>query len=304
MSSSKECCHGVVYLPRHRVVGGSRPRKVSAVAGDADIGWRAGLSLRFARRGERTVPVHRAHYGPLRVQRAFHPEASVCHSYILHPPGGVVGGDCLETEVAVSDGAHALITTPGASKFYRSAGPCARQHQSLRVAEGGALEWLPQEQIVFDGADVSSTLDVVLEKGARFIGWDVLCLGRPAAAAAFHTGCFDARLSVSRDAHPVLHERSRYAGGSELVNAPWGLGGADTVAVMVASGAGDSDVSAVREQLGDAANAGVTRLDDLLVLRWLGHGAERAFATLRPVWRTLRPRLLDLPACEPRIWRT
>ncbi len=238
------------------------------------------------------------------MQRAFYPEASVCHSYVLHPPGGVVGGDRLDTDVSVSGRAHALLTTPGASKFYRSAGPCARQCQALRVAAGGVLEWLPQEQIVFDGADVSSTLEVVLENGASFIGWDVLCLGRPAAAAAFDTGCFDARLSVSREAHPVLHERNRYAGGSELLSAPWGLGGADTVAVMVASGAGDAEVRAVRKQLGDAANVGVTRLDDLLVLRWLGHGAERAFATLRPVWRMLRPRLLGLPPCEPRIWRT
>ncbi|MDZ7811306.1 MAG: urease accessory protein UreD [Arhodomonas sp.] len=182
-------------------------------------GWRASLELGFGPLGGRTVPTHRRHSGPLRVQKAFHPEPGVCHSYILHPPGGVVGGDRLNTTVDVKPGAHALITTPGAAKFYRSAGPVACQRQSLRVAAGATLEWLPLEQIVFDGAQVEANLLVELEAGARFIGWELTCLGRPAAAAPFRSGRFDAWMQLHRDEVPLLHERSDYAAGSDLLRA-------------------------------------------------------------------------------------
>lgn len=276
---------------------------MSAVPASAP-GWRAGLELGFARDGTRTIPVHRRHFGPLRVQKAFHPEPGVCHSYILHPPGGVVGGDRLNTTVDVAGDAHALITTPGANKFYRSGGPVACQRQTLRVADGGTLEWLPLEQIVFDGAQAEATLAVELAGDARFIGWEVTCLGRPAGALPFVSGRFDARLRIHRDGRPLLHERNDLAAGSGLLSAPWGLGGAEATGILLATGADDAAVTAVRELLPADAAAGVTRLDDVLVLRWAGDGAEAAFALLRAAWAVLRPRLLDRPACEPRIWRT
>jgi urease accessory protein len=150
------------------------------VAEVSESGWAAELALRFAVRGERgrTELVGRRHVGPLRVQRPFHPEPSgACHVYVLHPPGGVVGGDQLALDVSVESGAHALLTTPAAAKLYRSAGPCARVQQALRVGEGARLEWLPHENIAFSAANAELTTRVELEQGARFLGWVVLCLG-------------------------------------------------------------------------------------------------------------------------------
>ncbi len=87
------------------------------------------------------------------VQRPFYPEGGTCHVYLLHPPGGVVGGDQLELQVQSEPGSHALITTPAATKFYR-AGPHPHSllQQNLQVRDA-TLEWLPQETIVFDGAE-------------------------------------------------------------------------------------------------------------------------------------------------------
>src|SRR5688572_33317155 len=115
--------------------------------------WRAHLALEFERRAERTVLASRRHDGPLVVQKALHPEGdAVCHAIVVHPPAGIVGGDELVIDVRASHGAHAVITTPGAAKWYRSSGAVARQHVRLDLGQGAAMEWLPQESIVFDGA--------------------------------------------------------------------------------------------------------------------------------------------------------
>ena len=103
-----------------------------------DAEWKAQLDLKFSKSGNRTILSHRKHYGPLQVQKPFYPELNgTCHVYILHPPGGMVGGDRLNIYVDVNSNAHALITTPAAGKFYRSAGPVARQEQIIKVASRG-----------------------------------------------------------------------------------------------------------------------------------------------------------------------
>src|SRR5271166_1361303 len=122
------------------------------IAAAASAGWRGELALAYERSGKRTVLVRRAHRGPLVVQKALYPEGeAVCQSVILHPPAGIVGGDQLALEVDVGDGAWAQLTTPGAAKWYRSAGPRAQQTLAFSVRAKATLEWLPQETIIFDG---------------------------------------------------------------------------------------------------------------------------------------------------------
>ncbi|MEO7558110.1 MAG: urease accessory protein UreD, partial [Gammaproteobacteria bacterium] len=141
-------------------------------------GWRAELSLRFARANGRTVLAARRHQGPLQIQRAFYPEpGGVCHAYILHPPGGVVAGDSLAIEVRVDERAQTLLTTPAAGKFYRSTGRSATARQVLIVSAGAELEWFPQENIVFQGARVAMTTRIDLAADGAFMGWEILCLG-------------------------------------------------------------------------------------------------------------------------------
>ena len=113
----------------------SNPLATEAVAGRAAPGgWNARLELRFEREAARTVLTTRRHVGPLRVQKSLHPEgADVCQAIIVHPPGGIVGGDSLAIAIDAGAGAHAQLTTPGAAKWYRSAGSVAHSTTVLRA---------------------------------------------------------------------------------------------------------------------------------------------------------------------------
>ena len=171
----------------------------------------------------------------------------------LHPPGGIVGGDELAIRAEARAGASALATTPAAGKFYRSAGPLATQDQLLRVASGGALEWLPQESIVYPGARGVSRTRVELEAGAAFLGWEIVSFGLPASGALYDHGEFTQRFEIVRDGEPVLLERGRYEGGSTLMSGAFGLGGRTVMGTLFATLDDASPLALVRESLCPAA---------------------------------------------------
>jgi urease accessory protein len=204
-----------------------------------EAGWIARLNLGFERRADATVLAHRSHFGPLRVQKPFYPEGpGVCHTLLLHPPAGIAGGDDLEIVATVADRAHALLTTPGAGKWYRSAGPWAAQRLNFEVGAGGMLEWLPQESIVFDGALANMQTGVALEKNASFIGWEVLCLGRRASGEHFSCGAMNLSTRIAREGRPIWLERGMLEGGSKLLQSSAGFSGYSVSATLLAAGAG------------------------------------------------------------------
>jgi urease accessory protein len=261
------------------------------------------------------VLARRAHEGPLAVQRPFFPEGpAVSHVVLLHPPGGIVGGDRLHLEARVAGGAHALLTTPAATKVYRTAGPTATQECTLAVERGGVLEWLPQETIVYDGADVSLATRVRLESGARFLGLDILCFGLPARAteSGFSRGRCRQEIEIWRDGRPVVLERGRFDGDGPVHHAAWGLADAPVLGTFLASPApaacGEllASIRARAEALpsGDLASATLLGDEDALVCRYVGTSAERARALLRAAWADTRPTLLGRAATPPRVWAT
>jgi urease accessory protein len=275
------------------------------------VAWEARLDLGFVAARGTTLLRRRAHHGPVYVQRPFRPEGpGVCHVYLLHPPGGLVGGDDLRFDVAVDADAAALLTTPAAGKAYRTTGAVARQSSRLRVAAGGALEWLPQETIVYDGADVALETRVELAPGARFIGAETICLGLPARAEPFTRGGCRQVFEIERAGRPLVVERGRIAGGGVAQARRWGLAGASVIALLAAAPSPPADVvDEVRARSaatpgGDLAAATVLGDGDALVCRLLGTSAERARAYIVDVWRLLRPALMARPAVAPRIWAT
>ena len=110
----------------------------SAAPANEGDGWQARLSLGIAHDGRQSRLRERVHEGPLYVQRPFYPEGDLCHVYILHPPGGMVGGDVIQIDISVAEEASALITTPASAKVYKSAGHTSKIHQSL-IVEAGAV---------------------------------------------------------------------------------------------------------------------------------------------------------------------
>ena len=161
-------CHAtetLALLPPKDTLDGSLSH--SPTRGASTRYWHARLEVGIARRGAASVAVHRRHSGPLRLQKALHPEGpSLAHLLVVHPPAGIAGGDRLEIDIDVDVDANALVTTPGATKWYRSEGARAHQAVALTVARGACLEWLPQENIVFDGADVETSTTIDCARGA------------------------------------------------------------------------------------------------------------------------------------------
>ncbi len=267
-------------------------------------GWQGSIRLGFTSTAEKTRLSDRQHQGPLKVQRPFYPEGDPCHVYLLHPPGGVVGGDKLNIHILVHTGAHALLTTPGAAKFYRSAGPLAQQQQMLRVNDG-ILEWLPQENILFPGAHLKLQSHIQLDTTAQFIGWEIHCLGRPVIGERFTSGRAEFSLSVHRQEQPLLIDRWRIDAPDDLQGAA-SLRNHPVVGSWLASDADQNLLALARESLPQPAQGqiGITLLDELLVARYLGDSSEEALRIFRGLWSQLRPRLLDRVACPPRIWAT
>ena len=273
--------------------------------------WHAALHLAFARTGERTVLRDNRHHGPLRVQKALDPEGEgVCQAIVLHPPSGIAGGDHLLISATVGAGAHAQLTTPGAGKWYRSGGPEASQRLELTVEEGAALEWLPQETIVFDGARARMETRVRLAADSRFIGWDILCLGRAAAGERFEHGRFDLLCRVERGGAPIWLERGGFDGADPMLASPagWaghGVGGTLLCAFPDLPRQAAGLLEALRAIApGDGASHGITALPGVLVARYLGDNSEAARLWFARLWQTLRPACCGRPAVPPRIWNT
>ncbi|SMF95462.1 urease accessory protein [Methylomagnum ishizawai] len=276
---------------------------VPATEAAAPEGWRAGLELGFAATGSgKTLLARRRHHGPLAVQRPFHPEGGVCHVYVLHPPGGVVAGDRLSIRVEADPGAAALVTTPAAGKFYRSAGPLARQSVALTIAPGAALEWLPQETIVYQGARVASTTRVDLREGARFLGWEVLALGRPAAGEGFEAGEAGLDWRIDLEGQPLYLERLVL--DPWAFRAHWGLRGRAALGTLFAYPATAAQLDTVRGLVGDRPDLGVSLIEGLLICRGLDARADVLRRFFEQVWAALRPGVMGRPACPPRIWAT
>ena len=266
--------------------------------------WHAELELGYARFGDSTRPVQRRHKGPLRVQKHLYAEGpQICQHIIVHPPGGIAGGDRLDISASVGRDAWAQITSPGAAKWYRAAGP-AYQQLTLKVASGATLEWLPQETIIFSAAQAELSTCIELEGDARLFYWDVVALGRPASSERFDLGHFQAQLDIRRDGRLLWHERQRIVGGDGLLDSPIGLDGQPVFATLLVTGEVDSDLLEKCRSLPNEVRGDLTQLPGLLVARCLASEALLARGWLIDVWRLLRPALLGREAVPPRIWAT
>ena len=265
-------------------------------------GWKAELKLGFTHSANKTILAQRSHKGPLTVQRPFYPEGGLCHVYLLHPPGGIVAGDQLKIDVEVENNASALITTPGAGKFYRSSGKQALQTVSLKIKQEASLEWLPQETIVFEGARLVSDVHVDLSENARFIGWEILVLGRPAANEHFKQGEALLNWRIFRDGMPLFLEKMQLDSNAFL--ARWGLNGCSSCGTLFAVGANHANLEAVRTLIADTPRQGVTLIDDLLICRASAEKSNTVRDFFEKVRTLIRKDIVRQEPYTPRIWAT
>ena len=273
--------------------------------------WQANLRLGFTEDAGVTRLTDRWHFGPLRVQKPLYPEGGqICHAIIVHPPGGVVGGDRLEISLALSENAHALITTPGAAKWYKANGNISGQTVQIDVAQGSSVEWLPQETIFFDAAHVQLSQTINLASDAIFIGCDILCFGRTASGESFNLGKISQHSTIRREGKLIWFEQGTIIGGSTSMTGLLGLGGNTVCATLMAVGkmVPASVIAALREEasslLDGSGRFGVTQLKSVIVVRYLGNASEMARAVMLLAWRHLRPEIIGREAIELRVWNT
>lgn len=296
------------------------------------MSWHGHLSLDYRLDGERTIALDR-HDGPLRVLQRLYPESpTVCHHVLVHPPGGIVGGDVLEVDARLATGSHALITTPSATRFYRSAGPEAHQRVVARVDDGARLEWLPLETIAYRGSRACNTLRFELAPQAEMMGWDVLALGLPAAREAFDDplspeawytqsielpGAWLERGTVRSTDHRLLDSPLGWA-GHRVMGTLWFAAGhplkadrrealleaarqpvqTSDEAVLTLVGPSDSQTALAGLHLG-----ATSAHDGVVVVRVLGHRVEPVMQALARIWARWRPLAWGLAPCPPRVWR-
>lgn len=274
--------------------------------------WHARLDLDYSRRShEASTVLHFSHDGPLRVLRSLHPEGpGVCHNVLVHPPGGLVGGDVLDMRVNLRQGAHALVTTPGATRFYRSNGAQAMQRTRIALAPEARLEWLPLEAIAYNACDSVNEVHLDLAPESQLIAWDITALGLPHANEPFEQGRFVQHIHWPAQflERGVIDAQDRL-----LMDSPLGLVGARCMGSLLLA-SGSAFPRALRERLLEAAHellpplasgvmAGVTAPSErMIVLRGISPVVEPLMALWQRVWAAWRGEWWGMAAVRPRIW--
>jgi urease accessory protein len=274
------------------------------------MSWHASLQLDYTLESERSVARY-LHQGPLRILQSLYPEGdAVCHNVLVHPPSGLVGGDTLDMQVTVAPGAHGLVTTPGATRFYRSEAGLATQQLHARVETGARLEWLPLEAIAYNQCDALNRAVFELAPGAEMMAWDVTAFGLPASDLPYVQGRFRQHLEIPG----VWLERGNLsADDTRLMDSPLGLAGQRCMATLVfATGSAIADerieraLACARELLEASElrlSAGATSPHpQIILLRVLSPVTEPAMQLLRKVWAAWRQEMWDLPGTYPRLW--
>jgi urease accessory protein len=282
----------------------------------ARSGWQGSLNLSFQAEGARTRLAGQRHVGPLLVQRAFYPEtpdaadtgtmSEPCHVYVIHPPGGVVGGDELRLDTSIGPRAHALITTPAAGKFYRSGGGQVAHLTQRHIVQGGVLEWLPQENIFYPDSAVRLATQVRLSADARFIGWEISCYGLPAQGQSLGEGTVQQRLELCLDERPLLLERLQLH--EKALHARWGLAGHTSLGTWLAYPATAQLLEQARQALAAInctdVEVACTLLEGVLCCRAMASRADQLKHVFIQLWCAMRHALLGRSPSAPRIWAT
>lgn len=274
--------------------------------------WQAKLELGFKHENGRSYLAHKKHVGPLLIQKTLHPEGTaLCHGIIVHPPGGVASGDQLTLCVDVENSANVLLTTPGAGKWYKTTGHEAQQTLNFQVKDQACLEWLPQENILFEAANVRWKTQVELQENAKFASWEVTCFGRQAQKEAWVTGGLHQNVAIKRDGRLIWQECLHAHGASQVMRSIVGMNGLPVNAsfVVAAGAVPQKIIEACRALTANMAldlqaKKAVTVLPEVFVARYVGASAQHARHYFETLWQVLRPWYLGVEANKPRIWNT
>lgn len=273
---------------------------------EIDKTWHGKVNLVYAKRQNSTQLVYNHSQAPWKVQRPFYPEGEqICHSVILHTAGGVVGGDKLSSKIHLESDSQVLITTAAAGKIYRSNGCPAKQTVEIKIDSGSCLEYLPQENIIFNGADYQQDLRVELATDAKFVSWEITRLGRTARNEKFLQGKMRSRTEIWQNNTPLWIDRQNIPGNAEVFYSPHGLGGKPVIGNLIGIGFPISQeiIKQARLLIADNCDAGVTSLENGFLCRYRGNSTSEVKQWFTNIWQILRVSLLNRGNCIPRVWQ-
>ena len=117
----------------------------------------------------------------------------------------------------VGDGAHALLTSPGAAKWYRANGHVSGQHVVLRAGAGARHRMAAAgEHFLRPGLRARCAMRWSWRLDASYIGLDIVCLGRSASGESFNTGSISQHTQIRRGGKLLWWEQGALAGRRAL----------------------------------------------------------------------------------------
>jgi urease accessory protein len=234
----------------------------------------------------------------------------ICHAVIIHPPGGIAGGDRLHLTVEIESGSRAVVTTPAATKWYKSGGKISGQEIGIRLGSRSTLDWLPQENLFFNGTRARSKFRLEIDPTASAVGWDMMMLGRRASGEQWEKGEIHTLMEIRRpDQTPLWIERLALQGGDILLESPQGLAGYPAAGTLWA--VGNACTRSLASELNASLpfesrlRAGATVLPGgILLLRCLATEIEKMRTLMADYWMKLRPIVLGAVSHPLRLWAT
>lgn len=297
------------------------------------MAWHSHLNLVFDDVHQQTRLQHYAHTGALRLQRALYPEPApqqgICHAIMLYPPAGIASGDVLQIELDLTQRSHVVLTTPGANKWYgqdqlsvEQAYPIsvqhpftAQQHSRIVLGESARLEWLPQENIIYNQSIVYASNQFFLHPTASMMAWEINVLGRQLCGEQFLQG----QLRLSNLFWQNSEDKSRLIvsdcvsqqAGSAWFSSPLGLANQPIFANFwcIPADAQRGQLSLWHQQVNQLIEqqqlpvlCSITA--SALVVRYVGHDVRQCFDALNRIRLSLREWMWQIQGYTPRIWAT
>lgn len=262
-------------------------------------GTEGSIDLVYTRAGPRTVLARCLTTSPLRVLCPIDLDGCA-YTTILNTSGGVVAGDVLSHRIEVAEDAHVLLTTPSATKVYRSTGAIARSITTIDVGAGAVLEWLPDPVIPYAGSRFTQSLHVRIEAGGLAIVADAWAAGRLARGERWAFAAFANEVRIDLAGRPAVRERYALDPGDAAALEGWPY-----LASWYAVGGRSIDWDAVTVRLGDVveslephAYGGVTSLSGGAAVRLVAASSPALVEAGARVWDLLRRAALGaaLPA--------
>lgn len=256
----------------------------------------------FARAGGRTEAARVYETGGLRLR--FPRAGDECEAVIVNTGGGMAGGDRAIVDLAVGPGARVLATTQSAEKIYRSEGDPARVDTRLRVENGGALAWIPQETLLFEAARFERRLEVEIAADASLLLIEAAIFGRLAHGEARIAARFRDRWRVRRAGRLIFAEEMRLDDAGAALDRPAvGRGARAVAAILGAAPNAEAQLPALRaaleavaEREGEPIDAGASAFDGMIVARLVSPSPSRLRAAVIEAMLALRGRE------APRVW--